>query len=78
MSNRLETFAGNVEQFVQLTNKMAEDRAKLFSGDDELSAVANHLVEAARLTHDQALSDLAANIEASVLLVRAEIGRAHV
>jgi methyl-accepting chemotaxis protein len=60
----------DLDQFVSLSKNAMADRAKLFSGGDELTAATNKLVEAARAVHDNGLSEAASNVEAAVLLVR--------
>ena len=59
-----------VNQFAQLGATSLAEKARLFTGGDALAAAARHLVESARALHDPALSDAAADVAASVLLVR--------
>ncbi|HEY1934630.1 MAG TPA: methyl-accepting chemotaxis protein [Acetobacteraceae bacterium] len=59
-----------LDQFDRLGATWLAQRATLFTGGDALTAAAGRLVEAARATHDPAMSESAANVEAAVLLVR--------
>lgn len=66
----LRAHAASFDQFGELGATWLAERGKLFIGGDTLTAAANRLVEVARASHDPAMSDAAANVEASVLLVR--------
>jgi methyl-accepting chemotaxis protein len=66
----LGTYDQTLDRFVQLTKTGAEQRAKLFTGGDALTAASNRLVEAAHAANDPTLSDAAASVNAAVLLVR--------
>jgi methyl-accepting chemotaxis protein len=66
----LRTHDLSVNQFAQLGATSLAEKARLFTGGDALAAAARHLVESARALHDPALSDAAADVAASVLLVR--------
>ncbi|HEX3993972.1 MAG TPA: methyl-accepting chemotaxis protein [Acetobacteraceae bacterium] len=66
----LRAHLANLDKFAALSTTWTSERAKLFTGGDTLTANANHLVDAARATHNQAMSDAAAGVEAAVLLVR--------
>ena len=57
-------------QFRELTTTLLAARAKLFTGGDTLTARAGELVAAARALNNPAVSDVAANVESSLLLVR--------
>jgi methyl-accepting chemotaxis protein len=59
-----------LRRFSQLVKTVSDQRAALFAGGDALTAAASRLVEAARATHDPATSEAAADVNASVLLVR--------
>ena len=58
------------DKLVQLVAKMKADRAKLFTGGDQVAAAAAALIEAARATGDQTLGARAGDVETAVLLVR--------
>jgi methyl-accepting chemotaxis protein len=58
------------DKLVQLGTKMKADRAKLFSGGDEMAAAVAKLVETARAAGDQELIARATDVETAVLLVR--------
>lgn len=66
----LADIQANFDRLAQLTTKVKADRAKLFSGGDELTAATSHLVDLARKANDPATVAAASNLEASVLLVR--------
>ncbi len=66
----LRAHLANLDKFAALSATWTSERAKLFTGGDTLTANANHLVDAAHATHNQAMSDAAAGVEAAVLLVR--------
>jgi methyl-accepting chemotaxis protein len=63
-------FKGKMETLVKESKAMQADRAKLFSGGDELTANVAKLVEAARASGDRALTSAAVEVETDVLLVR--------
>ena len=60
----------NIDRFAQLGSSWNAERAKLFTGGDALTAAAGRLVQAARAAHNPALSDAAAVVESTTLLVR--------
>ncbi len=70
VQDTLRTHIANLDKFVGLGATWTSERAKLFTGGDALTANTNHVIEAARGSHDQAMSDDAASVEATVLLVR--------
>jgi methyl-accepting chemotaxis protein len=70
VSTKIGEVKQNFDKLVQLGTKMKADRAKLFSTGDQMAAATDHLLEAARATGDQALTDVAADARGSVLLVR--------
>jgi methyl-accepting chemotaxis protein len=63
-------FGKNFDRLVELTKKMQADRAKLFTGGDELTAATVKLVEAVRASSEGATITRARDIETAVLLVR--------
>ncbi len=58
------------DRYLQFARAATAARGQLFTGGDALTAAASQLVDAARATHDQAMADSAANVEAAILLVR--------
>jgi len=66
----LQTHGEAFDRFSQFTRTFTERRAGLFSGGDQLTAASNRLVDAAVATHDPAMAEAAANVNAAVLLVR--------
>jgi methyl-accepting chemotaxis protein len=60
----------NFEKLVQTATKMKADRAKLFSGGDQMAAATAKLVEAARGAGNPELAARAGEVETAVLLVR--------
>jgi len=66
----LQTHGEAFDRFSQFTRTVTERRAGLFSGGDQLTAASNRLVDAAVATHDPAMAEAAANVNAAVLLVR--------
>jgi methyl-accepting chemotaxis protein len=67
---KLDEVKGNFAKLVQIDAKMKADRAKLFSGGDEMAAAVAKLVEAARAANDPELVARATDVETTVLLVR--------
>ena len=70
VQDTLDAHTRLLEQFVQLTKTYAEERGKLFSGGDALTAAADKLVAAARASSDPAVAAAAAAVERGALLVR--------
>ncbi|HUN42513.1 MAG TPA: methyl-accepting chemotaxis protein [Acetobacteraceae bacterium] len=66
----LRTLRADLNRFGELGMAWSAQRALLFTGGDTLTAAAGRLVQAARATHDPALSAAASDVEASTLLVR--------
>jgi methyl-accepting chemotaxis protein len=64
------SFEAKASQFVELKSQTVADRSKLVSTGNELTAATNRLVEAARAVRDPVLSDIVANVDNKVLLVR--------
>lgn len=73
--NELQAHEHSVESYLQFSRVAAEARAKLFSGGDALTAATTRLLAAALATHDQAVTEPAADVQAGVLLVRVANGR---
>jgi hypothetical protein len=70
ISDELAQHRGVFDQLVKSVATAEENRAKLFSGGDELSAATNKLVEAARASGNATVAAKAADVDAGVLLVR--------
>jgi methyl-accepting chemotaxis protein len=66
----LTAHAQKLDQFVQLTRTSLDERAKLFSGGDALTAATDRLTAAAHAKGDDAIVSAAAAVERGVLLVR--------
>jgi methyl-accepting chemotaxis protein len=70
VSGKVGEVKQSFDTLVQLGAKMKTDRAKLFSGGDEMAAAVAKLVEAARAINEQELTARATDVETAVLLVR--------
>jgi methyl-accepting chemotaxis protein len=70
VQDSLRAHGTNLDQLERLTTSWLAERAKLFTGGDALTAAADRLLEAARASHDPAMSAAASNVESTVLLVR--------
>jgi methyl-accepting chemotaxis protein len=66
----LSSLGAKFDDMAKLSGTWVAERAKLFTGGDALTAATNQLLEAARGTHDPAMVESAASVEAAVLLVR--------
>jgi methyl-accepting chemotaxis protein len=66
----LRAHAETFGRFSQFSRAADDARTWLFGGGNELTAATGRLVAAARAAHDQAVSEAAASVENSVLLVR--------
>ncbi len=70
VQDSLRAQENKIEEYARLIIKMTEERAKLFSGGDELTAATSRMVEAARSGGEPTLASAAGQSEAAVLLVR--------
>ena len=66
----LTAHAHKLDQFVQLTKTAVDQRAKLFTGGDALTAATDKLIAAVHAKGDDAIAGAAAPVEEAVLLVR--------
>ncbi len=70
VSDELAQHRGTFDQLVKNATSAEENKAKLFTVGDEMSAATNKLVEAARASGNATVSSRAADVDAAVLLVR--------
>jgi hypothetical protein len=70
VQSELGSLAVLLDRFASLQAQLADNRAKLFTGGDVLTASADKLAEAAEHAHSTSLSLAAAKVEKTVLLVR--------
>ena len=66
----LQTHDETFDRYADYIKTVTQRRAGLFTGGDTLTAAATRLVDAARATHDPAMAEAAANVNAAILLVR--------
>jgi methyl-accepting chemotaxis protein len=66
----ITAFGADFDQLHTGIKAMLENRAKLYTGGDELTAAVGRLVEAALATSNSAVGDKAQEVEKAVLLVR--------
>jgi methyl-accepting chemotaxis protein len=68
--SEIDSMRGQRETLMSLVKQMQADRAKLFSGGDELTAATDKLMQSRTAINDRSVLSLFSPVESSVLLVR--------